>query len=245
MNENFKNEVIFVAGGPGMGCAYIEDTFNSINNQHVNAYFYEQPGCGIRAFELTTLNDTIEDFTEYVNKNVKNKKWTLVTHSWGLVLALLAVEKKGIRSLPSALIALNPAPVNRADFDGVGGELVSRLSDDELAQITKLSTEGSLESGRQLMIMAQKAYFGTAENLPDFDVSYNLKTYNSIASELGDFDLSSTLESMENKFFVFGTRDYISKNLFEKFFVDGNYVEIETGHFSMLEDSKALVNYLL
>ena len=102
-SENTSNPILlFVHGGPGTS----QLTLNRINTLYLEKYFtvvnWDQRGAGKsynaikdqRRIQLDQFVYDIIELTEYLENRFKKKKITLVGHSWGSAIGMLAVSKR-------------------------------------------------------------------------------------------------------------------------------------------------------
>lgn len=120
--------IIVLHGGPGMDQGYLLPQMLELAKDH-EVIFYDQRGCGKSLnTEINPQSINIERFAEdleQVKLNFKFKKFILIGHSWGCVLAMNYATKH--QDAVSGLILLNPAPADTKGIQAFYVELVKRI----------------------------------------------------------------------------------------------------------------------
>lgn len=253
--------IVVVHGGPGLAHNYLFKPFSSLSDKY-RLIFYDQKGCGLsesfRPDEKYTVDDLVEEL-EGVRKEFKLEKLNLVGQSWGAIIAIKYAAK--YPQYLNKLMLLEPAPGSSSYLAQFQKTIMSRLSQDELKEISDLNKNPNISKDPEIYKQFSNLWFSTyyfdkskqdKQKFNDLDSVYVKKKFESsamFASFLQNFDLYETMKIVKSQvLIVHGDYDVIPVESVQKmknYFTDCELYTIkECGHFAHIEKPDEYFGYL-
>lgn len=199
--------VLLLSGGPGLAAGYMDDLAQRLSATH-RTILPDQRGTGgspATGPDALTLEAYLIDIEE-LRAALGVKKWAVVGHSWGSMLALAYAARHPQRVI--GLVAMNNAALSAAVFDTLLPVLFQRLDPARQAHLQELlgamPTAADPDAALADVFRAlQYAYFADAAHAERFiawitDATMSVPTYNMLSAHLKaiGFDLSGQLDTV-------------------------------------------------
>ena len=247
-------QLLVLHGGPGASHDYLLPQMLELSKEH-ELIFYDQRGGGqskTDAREPITWRTQVEDL-EAVVAELGLETPAVVGYSWGGLLALLATIERSARgaALPSLLVLIDPAPLNRQYRERFEAEFARRQNGAAIRGMREeLAASGLRESDpdayrQRAFELSVAGYFADparARDLTPFRVTGRVQQ--SVWESLGDFDVVGQLRGIRvPTLFLHGRQDPIPFESSEEGAraLDAPLVMLEDcGHVPYVEQPRAL-----
>jgi proline iminopeptidase len=201
--------LLVLHGGPGAHHDYLLPHFLDLADEF-ELIFYDQRGGGRSKTDdptPITWQTHVSDLESVVAELLGSSAPTLVSYSWGALLAMLyAIEASASRlsPLPARLALVDPAPISRAFRDRFEADFASRSKSPAiLAMRAELAASGLRESDpsaykQRTFELSVAGYFADAARASDltpFRVTGRVQTQ--VWESLGEFELAPKLATVE------------------------------------------------
>ncbi|MGH1418946.1 MAG: alpha/beta fold hydrolase [Hyphomicrobiaceae bacterium] len=199
--------ILVFHGGPGFSHKYLVRWLSFLSKTHT-LLFFDQLSSSAPPFQdqniAVSFDDTIKQAREIIADVSDGKQLTLISHSWGALVALTALKEFPQLKLNGLLI--NPVPSTRAGFDEVRDRLFARLPHSALEAIA--SPNSTHLSAEELNFILP--YYLSPNSTAELDdLTFDLASYRQVYGSLGDYDIRPELHRLSECLLITGADDFI------------------------------------
>lgn len=253
--------VIVIHGGPGLGCAYLENHLAGLSNKH-QVIFYDQRNSGRSALHNDSTQISLASFLKDINvirKEYGHKKISLIGHSWGGLLAMKYALQ--FPEQTEKLILINSVAANSELNDKANTLLGNKFSTDDKqarAQImrTEAFTNQKTEAYDELMMLGFAYQFSNRNlinqlelKLPeDFAAKSTLLAH--LYKDLYQYNFTEDLKKIESPtLLLYGLDDPLTPFTLNSLAqaIPNNQIEAieDAGHFPFIEKNETTLSKMI
>ena len=251
--KNNASPIVVLHGGPGFNFRYIQPFVTRLAD-HFQIIFYDQRGSGDSTYfplNVTTINvQTFVEDLEKLRNHLGFKKWAVLGHSWGGMLAMQYALRHPEHI--EKLILVSSVPSTKKNYDDYTKKMPDRkrVYQDELKNIESLKAkdpDGYTRRYYQAIFKPgfydpQKSYLLPVQTNPAFSVGqiYNLMTETLYSHP---FDLNQALRKLRiPTLLIHGEDDFIPIRFAQEIAdnIEGSVFHriAQCGHFPFIEKTE-------
>ncbi len=242
--------IIVVHGGPGMNHAYLLPYINRLANRH-HMIYYDQRACGLSEVPTDTTMMRMSSFVndiDQIRKKFGLKKFHLMAHSWGTMLAVQYAVK--YPEFLSSLILISPAAISSLDVRESSKLMNGRydysdqLKRNQIIESVDFKT-GQPEAMREMIRisfkqnMAQKHFVDSLRIYMPLDYKEKNLALRYLFKDLANYDLYPILKSIKSStLIVVGDQEIgiqIAKKIKKEIPTSTYHTIQDAGHFPFVE----------